>query len=325
MRRPLPCILLALTLLSPRAALGQPDTAEKLFREGRQAVTMGDFTRGLDLFRMSYRLNDNPAALLNIAHCEEQLGKLIAAWKHFRDMAARLPANDVRAAIARERAAALEARIPRLRIDLAPGSPLGTTVTLDETRLAAAQLGAEWPVDPGTHIIVVSAPGREDHKTSQMIAEGMQKTMIVSPGSPKEQRAPETTPVRPPPTPDTTRPGPPTGQGDTIGWIVLGAGGVVMVLGGTFLGLSAIDVDEHDEYQAKYQATPRADYANAANDAADRANTKLWIGGIALGAGALTAGAGTYLVTSMLEETGEMSVSIAPAANGLKLEVMGRF
>jgi len=73
-----------------------------------------------------------------------------------------LPAADKRRTVSQARASALEPRLPKLSIKLAAGAPDGAHVTRDGVELGAAALGTPLPVDPGEHVVVVSALGRAD-------------------------------------------------------------------------------------------------------------------------------------------------------------------
>ena len=56
--------------------------------------------------------NPAPGTLLNLADCEEHLGRVASAEAHFVAVAAALPATDERRSVAQDRAAALAPRVP---------------------------------------------------------------------------------------------------------------------------------------------------------------------------------------------------------------------
>jgi hypothetical protein len=95
------------------------------------------------------------------------MGKTASAWVSFKDAAEiALRRHDPRQAIARGRASALERKLSKLTIVLAPGPPTGLELTDGGVRIGAAAAGSALPVDPGTHLIVVSAPGYVTWRTS---------------------------------------------------------------------------------------------------------------------------------------------------------------
>src|SRR5262245_40491856 len=89
-------MLVMLATCAARPAAAQPGTAasETLFRAGRDAMQRGDATSACAKFRESYRLEQAPGTLLNIAVCEEALGELCNAWQHYQDLIHELPADD---------------------------------------------------------------------------------------------------------------------------------------------------------------------------------------------------------------------------------------
>lgn len=159
-----------------------PVAAEALFRDGRAAIERGDYEAACSRFRESHRLDPAPGTLLNLADCEERRGHLATAWQLFIDAGQQFTAGDARIALAKERAAALDKRLPRLTIRLAPNAPSGTTVQRGEITLGDASLGMALPVDPGEHVIVVNAPGHAPRSYSVRLVESEAREIAVLPG-----------------------------------------------------------------------------------------------------------------------------------------------
>jgi hypothetical protein len=175
-------------LAAPLAATAQPATAahaeaEDLFRRGREALARGDYQGALALLRDSQALERGRGKLVNIAICEEKLGQLATAAEHFQEVLPQLPADDDRLPIVKQRLAELEPRLPRLRVVLAPGAPAGALVRRDGAPLAPAALGAEIPIDPGKHVVTVSAPGVPEKRYEITAFEGKRETLTVEPGT----------------------------------------------------------------------------------------------------------------------------------------------
>jgi hypothetical protein len=181
----------ALAVLALSAALGvapaaqaqtDPAAAEALFREGRALADAGDIAGACAKFRESARLDPAVGTTFNIADCEERLGHLAKAWTLFGEVVHRLPASDKRHDVAKKRVAALEPRLPKLSVRLAATAPAGTRVTRDGVELGAASLGTPLPVDPGEHVVIVSAPGHADRQFKLIISEREIQTLDVEAG-----------------------------------------------------------------------------------------------------------------------------------------------
>jgi hypothetical protein len=216
-------VLSAAPLLVARPLLAQSSgdeaKAEKQFRDGRDAMKAGDLQRARALFLSSQDLYPTVGTLLNLATCEEQLGLFASAWKHFNEVLAMLPPEDRRAPTARQRAAAIEPRVPRLRIELAPGAPATMRIALDDRALPATEIGVDLRLDPGEHTLVANAPERKDQRYSVTLSEGRRETVEVTAGPPVPSR------VEPP----AVGPAPGTGEEKsdpvrTAGWVIGGVG-----------------------------------------------------------------------------------------------------
>lgn len=128
--------------------------AEALFRDGRADMKAEKYEAACPKFAESYRLDPSTGTLFNLARCEEKLGHLATAWTKYQRLLDTAPPGDERRAIARERVAAFQEKIPKLTIVLRPRERShDVTVTLDGVTLGEATLGVEMPVDPGKHSI----------------------------------------------------------------------------------------------------------------------------------------------------------------------------
>lgn len=179
-------LLAALWLVQPHLAWAQakdPAAGEALFREGRALSDAGDIAGACAKFRESDRLDPAVGTTFNIADCEERLGRLARAWTLFDEVAQRLPVADKRRAVAQKRAAALEPRLPKLSVRLNANAPAGVRVVRDGVELGSASLGTALPVDPGEHVVVVSAPGREDRSFKVIVSEREIRALDVEAGN----------------------------------------------------------------------------------------------------------------------------------------------
>jgi hypothetical protein len=84
-------------LLPVRERACENVSAEALFRAGTRGTARGDHAAELCITSAS-RIDSSraPGTLLNLALCEEALGKLASAWQHYQDVVRDLSAEDQR-------------------------------------------------------------------------------------------------------------------------------------------------------------------------------------------------------------------------------------
>src|SRR4051812_40776592 len=112
-----------LSIAAPAVARAQPAevhaAAEEQFRQGREAIKKGDYRLALKLLRASHTAEAGRGKLFNIAFCEEQLGLVASALKHFQEVLPQFPAGDERIEIVKLRLGQIEPRVPHLHLDFA--------------------------------------------------------------------------------------------------------------------------------------------------------------------------------------------------------------
>jgi hypothetical protein len=187
MLRCLPLSVLALTVCLAHARLARaeganPAAAEALFDQGRVALAAGDFDTACARFRESERLDPALGTRFNLADCEEKRGRLASAWSLFRGVVAQLPEGDDRLPVAQRRLAALEPRVPRLTMVLAPGAPRTARVKEGETEFTVGSFGVALPLDPGLHHLIVSAPGHATRAIDVALEPGETAEVKIAPG-----------------------------------------------------------------------------------------------------------------------------------------------
>ncbi len=183
-------------------------------------------------------------------------------------MIEKFPGSD-HVAYAKERVAALEPRVPRLTIKLADGAPDGTKVTLDGQEVAAGDIGNPLPVDPGQHVIDVTAPGRETTVYKVRLVEGEKREAIVRSATllthPGEQGDASDTKRHPgDQSASTTNP---LGEGRIVALIVAGAG----LAAGAAAGIAF-----RSARNAKESADKAAREGRASDMAHDRTEQESW-------------------------------------------------
>jgi hypothetical protein len=159
-------------------------TAQVLFDDAKRLMLANNFAEACPKFLASERLDPKVGTILNLADCYEKNGQTASAWARFleaRTMAERAGQAE-REAFARDRAAALAKRLSKLTVVLTPEARAisALQVKRDDVPIDPAALGIAAPVDPGAHVIEVTAPGRQAWSAKVDIAgEGAQQTVEV--------------------------------------------------------------------------------------------------------------------------------------------------
>jgi hypothetical protein len=245
--------ILSVAALGAAATLGSgtahadgsdPAVAEALFRRGREAAEKKDWATACPKFVESQRLDPAPGTLLNLAECEEHLGQVASAWEHYRAAAETMGPGDDRLPFARQRTSQVAPRVPHLMLEGERALPPQSRVMRDDVQLGAASFGVPLPIDPGTHWLVVTAPGHESKRASVTLSEGQALTVTIEAGAPL--------PDQPGPSPDTkaARETPPAHARSSlpgVGLVVASTGilgiGAGAVAGAMVLGKKSIVTD----------------------------------------------------------------------------------
>jgi len=248
-------------------------TAEALFRQGRQAMEAKNYEEACPKFAESQRLDPASGTLMNLATCEEKVGKLASAWQHWKEAIDALPPKDDRVTFARSRVDELEKKLPRLQITLS-GAGEGAKVLRDEIELGPASLGVPLPVDPGSHTVTVRMPGRFPKSVSVSVAVGEQAQIDVHPGAVDPSANEKNVKVQPRPR--------------TLGWVFAGVG-VAGVGAAAVTGLMLVNKKSTVETNCPNKVCLNQDGLDAVSSGKTLivANTAAWIvGGVGLGVGA---------------------------------------
>lgn len=308
-----------------RSAAAQSDTktavAEALYRQARDLMAAGNYAEACPKFAESQRLDPATGTLLNLAACHEKQGKLATAWIEYSDalVAARRDGREDRVEYARARAAEIEPRLSRLTLVLAAGADEPElTIELDGASVGRAILGAATPVDPGTHTVRATAPGKKPWTGSVEIgAENDQKTLTIPA---LEPAPPEPVPVTPT---LTTAPAPPPNGAPPsdelshrpIPTSAYVAGGITLALaaGAGITGISYLG--KRGDYQ---DALDRRTATSGDRDSAERMgyiNAGLWAGTL-IGAGVTTV---IYLTRPERSQRAFVQPILGPNVAGLGL------
>jgi len=183
-----------------------PGAARAQLREGYALKGQGKCNEAIPHFLESIRLDRQPKALLNLADCEEKIGKYVAAQTHIveaRDLA-RTHGDQQFKTLAEQHLSSIEAKMPKLVLKLAKDAPAGTVVVRDGVELGAVSLGTPLPVDPGAHTVVARSSTTE-RQFDVTLADGATQELEVTPVGGK----PVTSAAAPKPSPGVTVAAPP--------------------------------------------------------------------------------------------------------------------
>lgn len=212
--------------------------AEQLFRTGKKHYDAGRFGEACASFEESLRIAPKLGTLLNLALCHEAAGKPATAWAEFHYGAAWAAQNNQldRRDFAVERTRAIEAKLPRVALQL-PAATAIAGVEIDGEPLAEQRWYLPLFLDPGEHVVAVTAPGKARSKVAFRVIASPTEQLVVIPTLADDEGAP-------PAKPGEARPPDPSGR-RTAGWVTVGVGGALFAAGLGF-GVAALSADDAD-------------------------------------------------------------------------------
>lgn len=221
MRRAWPLALGA--LFAARLALASDEdaaAAQRLFDEGRTLMNAGRLDEACVKLAASEKLSHAGGTVLNLAECHARAGRTASAWSRFREAASLAHAAGRADAeeLATKRADELFAALPYLAVDVGADDAV---VHRDGTPLPREAWGTLVPVDPGAHVVEVTRPGFRAWRWEGRVGERARVT--VRPVWTPEERAHER----------------PSSVAPIVGWSLVGAGGVGLVLTGVLAGVAS--------------------------------------------------------------------------------------
>jgi hypothetical protein len=184
--RPVSVLLIVTVALggsSPVRAQTGGASAEELFRQGRAAAEAGDFVTACDRFAASEKLEPAPGTLLNIADCEQHIGKIVSAEEHFELAASGFSRNDPRRGFVVKRVAEIEKRLAHVTVH-ASGLPPEAHVTRDGAPFDLRSIDQPLKADPRSVTFVVSAPGFVDRTFAVPLRDGQSAEITLGLGEP---------------------------------------------------------------------------------------------------------------------------------------------
>lgn len=247
-------VLCALTSLPTQAAAQgrkrpAAQRAQDLFDVAMKMIDAGDYKPACPLLEQSEQLDPGMGTRFRLAECYEKTGRLASAWRLFNDVAeaARIERAPDREQVARERAAALAPRLPRLVINVPPevSTLIGLDVRFRGEKIFHDRWGTPLPADLGEQTVEVKASGKKTWSQTVNFEKPQQSQAIDVPmlEDGQDEPAPALEPPpqeQPPPRPEDQ--GPFLGVRWTpqrIGAVAAGGVGVLGFTLGTIFGASA--------------------------------------------------------------------------------------
>jgi len=309
-----------------QSSTGDKAAAEALFDEAKRLLDAEDYAQACAKLEESQGIDPGIGTMLYLGECYERLGRTASAWAIFREAASAAEAagQGERAAAGKRRAAALEGKLTKLKLVVAPENDIeGFELVRGADAVHKALWGVPVPVDPGEHVVEAKAPGRKPWKGRvEAVGEAAVATLEVPPLQAAEGSRAGPAPAPTPGAATSERAEPPAGEagvqssaadvaptGQRLwGW-VLGGVGVAGLTAGAFLGLDAASTDERADGFCLDGRCERqgADLNEEARDTAVLANIAYVAGGLALGAGVF------LLVTAPSEEQPRQAWRIVPS------------
>ncbi len=262
--------------------------ARKLFAEALHDEQEKHFDSALEKFRSVQQTKNTLAVRYRIAACEEGLGQLRRALVDFRAIGDDTAADAEEQGIvrsAKDKATAIDERIPKLTLQLSARAPADATVTVDDEPIGpSAMKGDPIPIDPGEHEVRATATGATPFASRVSVHE-QARVAIQIPLDPVPAPRPDASP-RPAPAPSV----PPR----TLGYALLGTAGVFAVATTVTLLLRKGDIDTLGDAcpEGRCPASRTSELTSTRSRALTLGPLAIVLGGVAALAGA----AGVYFV-----------------------------
>jgi tetratricopeptide (TPR) repeat protein len=143
-----------------------PSAAERLFEEGRALLEAGQPEAACEKFELSIAKDPRQiGVLMNLAVCNERIGKLATALELYREALARATEANLPGAkkLAQREIDKLVPRVPVIELARA-STPLPGEKLVIDNKVVSLDV-EELPVDPGSHALTLTAPGRLPFET----------------------------------------------------------------------------------------------------------------------------------------------------------------
>jgi hypothetical protein len=330
-------VMIVTLLLAASAHAQEGADSERLYKEGWRLYQAKQYAEACPLLERSQAAAPTLRTRGALALCYEEIGRLASAyrtWKALADQAKEAGAvEQPRMKRALQKVEQLSPRVARVVFQVVE-SPPNVQVLLDGQPLAASELGAALPVDPGSHAIDAKAPDRVDWHGNFDLGkpdEGKTRSLPIGPLAPI-QRVENVQLPEGQGTVDNSAysrtPAPPTRHWPTLRYVAIasaGAGVVAIAVGAIFAVSANSKWSDAKAMGCDDNGTCRT---QAGVDLVNDAGSKSTIGTIGIGAGiALVAGGAALWFFTPSEESPKPSVTpaVSIGPDGAHLGLRGSF
>jgi len=211
----------ATSVASADDAAANKALAETLFRDGQKLFEEGQIPQACRKLEASLKLERAGGTMLSVAICHEEEGLTGSAWSEFHEAIsmAKAKGRADREKTALEHLDGLEPKLSKLAISVAPNARTkGLEIRVDGTLVPEEGWGSLTPVNPGEHVVVATAPGKKERRTTVVVGKMADRKTVELESLEDGAPIPETkgSVATRDETPDGSR---------TLGWISVGVGG----------------------------------------------------------------------------------------------------
>jgi hypothetical protein len=321
-------LLLGSALVQAQPSAAQKETARGLMAQGRELREQGDLGAALTRFSAADSLMGVPTTGFEVAATQARLGQLVEARETLRRVLAIPQSADDPEPFneARNKARTLDQQL-LARIGALHFAPSGVSdrealeVTVDGEAVPKAALSLPFRVNPGRHVVVARAHGKEVKREVDVV-EAQTISVELTFESERAPAAPE--PKTPEPAPPVAAPAPHPGSGGLPTLVYVGGGiGIAGILVGSVAGMSAISHKNAAKVGCAAGRCPPSTWSDL--DSAHSMATLSTVGFV-VGAIGLVVGAGSVLLDNK-RSSAERAFVVSPdiGAHGARLKIAGRF
>lgn len=285
--------------------------AERLFQEAKKEMLAGNYELACGYLQESYELERAGGTLQNWALCLEKSGKHASAYARWSDLKSLSSKSDPprtdRIELADEHIATLMPKLSRVFVEMPKENKVdGLSVTIAKVKFGESTWKLGILLDPGEHVLEVTAPDRKPFTTTLKVAE--HTTLRVKVPVLAEQLRPQVFDERQRAA-RTLR---------TAGLVTAGAGLAVAAVGGVF---GALAWSNSDTAKERCPALECSSYGSANNLRAD-ARTFANVSNVLLPVGVLAVGTGVVLVWQGFKRAPKKqeALRLTPTLGGLLAE-----
>lgn len=198
------CLFAALAWASVAAAAPSKQDvakADKLFRDAKILMGQNKFTEACPKLEESQSLDPAPGTKYQLAVCYENTGRPATALAYYLEIAdlAKSAGYKDKEKVARDKADALEPRVPRIVIEVPAAAPASMTVRRDGAVVDPSQYNRPILVDPGSITVEAEASGRKPFRSTVVVQGEGTRVLVPVRLQPIEDENKHEEPPPPPP------------------------------------------------------------------------------------------------------------------------------